>query len=117
MLLNTKILAIYREDENMNASVKLLEDKGYDVFSETCIFQAISTATEKRVDTIILDIDNLELKDIEFIDVVRKINANLFILISFSNSNREKAFKYIERGADCYILKPFYIKELFANCS
>jgi len=114
MLLNTKILAIYREDENMNASVKLLEDKGYDVFSETCIFQAISTATEKRVDTIILDIDNLELKDIEFIDVVRKINANLFILISFSNSNREKAFKYIERGADCYILKPFYIKELFA---
>ncbi len=113
MLLNTKILAIYREDENMNASVKLLEDKGYDVFSETCIFQAISTATEKRVDTIILDIDNLELKDIEFIDVVRKINANLFILISFSNSNREKAFKYIERGADCYILKPFYIKELF----
>ncbi|MHC4269077.1 MAG: ATP-binding protein [Planctomycetota bacterium] len=114
MLLNTKILAIYREDENMNASVKLLEDKGYDVFSETCIFQAISTATEKRVDTIILDIDNLELKDIEFIDVVRKTNANLFILISFSNSNREKAFKYIERGADCYILKPFYIKELFA---
>ena len=114
MLLNSKVLAIYREDENMNAAVKLLEDKGYNIFYETSVFQAISTATEKRVDTIILDIDNLELKEIEFVDVVRKINPNLFILISFSNANREKAFTYIERGADCYILKPFYIKELFA---
>ena len=43
-------------------------------FSETSVFQAISDATENRVDiNIILDIDNLELKEIEFIDVVRKI--------------------------------------------
>ncbi len=114
MLLNSKILAIYREDENTNAAVKLLEDKGCSVFYETSVFQAISTATEKSVDTIILDIDNLELREIELIDVVRKINPNLFILILFSNSNREKAYKYIERGADCYILKPYYVKELFA---
>ncbi len=83
MLLNPKILAIYREDENTNAAAKLLEDKGYKVFYETSVFQAISTVTEKSVDTIILDIDNLELKEIEFIDVVRRINPNLFILISF----------------------------------
>ena len=114
MALNLKVLAIYKEDENMHAAVKLLESKGCDVFTETSVFQAIATATENRVDTILLDIDNLELKEIEFIDVVRKINPNLFILISFSNSNRESAFKFIEQGADCYILKPFYINELFA---
>jgi signal transduction histidine kinase len=28
--------------------------------------------------------------------------------------HREKAIKYLERGADCYILKPFYLSELFA---
>ncbi len=114
MVLNPKVLVIYREDENMHAAAKLLEDKGYNIFSEISIFQAIATATNNKVDTIILDIDNLELKDIEFIDVARKINSNMFILISFSNSNRENAFKYIERGADCYILKPFHIKELFS---
>ena len=78
------------------------------IFSETSVFQAISTATDNRVDTIILDIDNLELKEIEFIDVVRKINSNLFILISFSDSNREKAFKYIEGGADNNVNATFY---------
>ena len=114
MSTNNKILAIFREDENMRAAVKLLETKGYDVFYETSVFQAIATVTESKVDVIILDIDDLELKELEFLDVVKKLNPNLFILISFCNSNREKAIKYVERGADCYILKPFYISELFA---
>jgi signal transduction histidine kinase len=114
MSINHKILAIFREDENLRAAVKLLENKGFDVVSETSVFQAIATITESKIDAIILDIDDLELKEMEFLDVAKKINPNLFILISFSNSNREKAVKSIERGADCYILKPFYINELSA---
>jgi signal transduction histidine kinase len=114
MSINKKILAVSREDENMRAAVKLLESKGYDVFFETSVFQTIATLTESKVDAIILDIDDLDLKEIEFLDVVKKINPNLFILISFCNSNREKAIKFLERGADCYILKPFYISELIA---
>ncbi len=111
---NNKVLAIFREDENMRAAVKLLETKGYDVLYEKSVFHAIATVTENKIDIIILDVDDLELKEMEFLDVVEKINPNLFILISFCNSNREKAIKYLERGADCYILKPFYISELFA---
>jgi len=114
MPINHKILAIFREDENLRAAVKLLENKGFDVVSETSVFQAIATITESKIDAIILDIDDLELKEMEFFDVARRISPNLFILISFSSSNREKAVKSIERGADCYILKPFYINELFA---
>ncbi|OHC00605.1 MAG: hypothetical protein A3G70_06370 [Planctomycetes bacterium RIFCSPLOWO2_12_FULL_39_13] len=114
MPINHKILAIFREDENLRAAVKLLENKGFDVVSETSVFQAIATIAESKIDAIILDIDDLELKEMEFFDVVKRINPNLFILISFSSSNREKAVKSIERGADCYILKPFYINELFA---
>ncbi len=114
MSINKKILAVSREDENMRAAVKLLESKGYDVFFETSVFQTIATLTESKVDAIILDIDDLDFKEMEFLDVVKKINPNLFILISFCNSNREKAIKFLERGADCYILKPFYISELIA---
>ncbi len=117
MILNLKVLAIYKEDENMDVSCKLLESKGCSVFTETSVFQAIATATERKVDVIILDIDDLELKEIEFIDVVKKISPNLIVLISFSASNRKRAFKYIECGADCYILKPFYINELFVIIS
>jgi len=114
MSINNKVLAIFREDENMRAAVKLLETRGYDVLCETSVFHAIATVTESKVEIIILDVDDLGLKEMEFLDVVKKINPNLFILLSFCNSNREKAIKYIERGADCYILKPFYISELFA---
>ena len=117
MSINHKILAIFREDENLRAAVKLLENKGFVVVSETSVFQAIATITESKIDAIILDIDDLELKEMEFLNVAKKINPNLFILISFSNSNREKAVKSIERGADGYILKPFYINELFAIIS
>ncbi len=42
---NLKVLAIYKEDENMYAAVKFLEKEGYDVFPETSVFQAIATAT------------------------------------------------------------------------
>ena len=117
MLTNNKILAVSREDENMRAAITLLESKGYDVFFETSVFQAIATNTASKIDVIILDIDDLDLKELEFLDVVKKTNPNLFILISFSNSNREKANKYLERGADCYILKPFYLSELVAMIS
>ena len=114
MSINHKILAVFREDENMRAAVKLLENKGYNVFTETSVFQAIATVAGSRMDVIILDIDDLELKEMEFFDAARKINPKLFILISFSYANREKAIKSLERGADCYILKPFYINELLA---
>ena len=110
-----KILVVFREDENMKASVELLAKKGYAVFSETSIFQAVATLAERKADVIVLDIDDLELKEMEFFEVVKKINPNLFILISFSFVNREKAIKSLESGADCYILKPFYINELLAT--
>ncbi len=107
-----KIIVVFREDENMKAAVELLAKKGYTVFSETSIFQAIATLAERKADVIVLDIDDLELKEMEFFDVVKKINPNLFILISFSLVNRERAIKSLESGADCYMLKPFYINEL-----
>ncbi len=107
-----KIVVVFREDENMKAAVELLTKKGCAVISETNIFQALATLAERKADVIILDIDELELKEMEFFDVVKKINPNLFILISFSSVNREKAIKFLESGADCYILKPFYINEL-----
>jgi signal transduction histidine kinase len=112
-----KILIVSREDENMKAAMKLLAMKDYDVLSETSIFQAIATLAGKKADVIVLDIDDLELKEMEFFNVVKKINPNLFILISFSFVNREKAIKSLESGADCYILKPFYINELLAIVS
>jgi signal transduction histidine kinase len=107
-----EILAVFKEDENMKAAVELLAKKGYNVFSETSMFLAIATLAERKVDVIILDIDDLELKEMEFFDVVRKFNPNLSILISCSFINRDKAVKSLEGGADSYILKPFYINEL-----
>ena len=81
MSTNNKILAIFREDENMRAAVKLLETNGYDVFYEISVFQAIATVTESKVDVIILDIDDLELKELDLLLLELNLIHSLHTLI------------------------------------
>lgn len=112
MTTNSGILAVFKKDENMKMVVDLLAKRGYDVSTKESAFQAMAVVIERRADVVILDIDDLELKEMEFFDTAKKINPNLFILISCSHVNRGKAIKSLERGADFYISKPVYMNEL-----
>lgn len=112
MKTNSGILAVFKKDENMKVVVDLLEKRGYDVSTKESAVQAMAAVTEKKAGVVILDIDDLELKEMEFFDIAKKINPNLFILISCSRVNRGKAIKSLERGADFYIPKPVYMNEL-----
>ncbi len=113
MMSNSEILAVFKEDESMKAVMGFLAEKGYGILHETSLFQALVTITEKKVDLIILDIDDMELKEMEFFDVVKRIDPCISILILYFGVNHEKAIKSLERGADNYILKPIYAYELF----
>ncbi len=113
MMANSGILAVFKEDESMKAATDSLARKGYGILHETSLFQALVTIIEKKIELIILDIDDLELKEMEFFDIVKRINPNVFILISYFGVNRAKAIKSLERGADSYIIKPIYTDEIF----
>lgn len=112
MTTDTEILAVFKEDESIKIAVESLAEKGHSILRETSILHALVTIIEKKTDLIILDIDDLELREMEFFDIVKKFNPNLFILITCSHINQEKAIRSLESGADYYILKPVYVNEL-----
>lgn len=109
---NPTILAVYENDTNMKMAVDLLSKEGYTIFSESNLFRAVATIAEKKIDLVILDIDDIGNKEMQFIDAAREINPGVRILVSFSIGNREKATKALEQGASSYILKPLSLSEL-----
>lgn len=96
----------------MKMAVNLLSKEGYTIFSESNLFRAISMIAEKKIDLVILDIDDIGNKEMQFIDAAREIKPGIRILVSFSIGNREKATKALEQGASSYILKPLSLSEL-----
>jgi hypothetical protein len=79
MSINFKVLAVFKEDENMRVAVKLLEKKEYDAFHETSVFQ-LNTAS--KIDAIIHKQKSLEThKSIErlALRIVQEINNPLTI--------------------------------------
>ncbi|HLG31065.1 MAG TPA: histidine kinase dimerization/phospho-acceptor domain-containing protein, partial [Candidatus Brocadiales bacterium] len=106
------ILAVYENDTNMKMAVDLLSKEGYTIFSESNLFSAVVKVVEKKIDMIIIDLDDIGSKEMQFFDAAREINPNIDILVSFSIGNREKATKALEQGAGAYILKPLSLSEL-----
>lgn len=106
------ILAVYENDTNIKMAVDLLSKEGYTVFSEHNLFCAVAMIVEKKIEMIILDVDNIGNKEMQFIDAVREINPGVRILVSFSIGNRDKAAKALEQGASSYLLKPLSLSEL-----
>ncbi len=106
------ILAVYENDTNMKMAVDLLSKEGYTVFSEHNLFSAVAMIVEKKIEMIILDVDDIGNKEMQFIDAVREINPGVRILVSFSIGNRDKAAKALEQGASSYLLKPLSLSEL-----
>lgn len=112
MSLKPTILAVYENDTNMKMAVDLLSKEGYTVFSEPNLFCAVAWIVEKKIDVIILDIDDIGSKEMQFFDAAKELNPSICILVSFSIGNREKATKALEQGASSYILKPISLSEL-----
>ena len=109
---NPTILAIYENDTNMKMAVDLLAKEGFAIFSESNLFCAVAMIVEKKIDIIILDVDDIGSKEMQFFNAAREINPGIRILVSFSVGNREKATKALESGANSYILKPLSLSEL-----
>jgi signal transduction histidine kinase len=96
----------------MKMAVDLLSKEGYTVFSESNLFKVVAMIVEKKIDMIIVDIDDIGSKEMQFFDTAREINPGIRILVSFSIENRDKAAKALEQGAGSYILKPLSLSEL-----
>ena len=110
----TTILALFGDEEETGAARAALADRGFEVTSAPSVFAAIAAFTKKSTDVLLVDMDAVEERDLEFIEIARSQHPEVFVLAVFSLKMRERALEALKRGADASLLKPFYPGELCA---
>lgn len=107
-----QIVAIYGRDANLDAALEVLREQGHSVRRSDNLYRAIALAAPEPFDVVVVDVDDLEPKEFSFFEVLREQAPSAYVLLTFSLSHRDKALRAIEKGANAYVLKPFYIDEL-----
>jgi len=87
---------------------------GYDVDEAEDGINAIKIFRRREYDAIILDVF---LPELDGIDVVRQIRKKSGVPVIFltAKSREHERLAGFEAGADDYVIKPFYVSELFAR--
>lgn len=115
-----RILAVL--DKDSSAYLDLLRKQGCQVQDAAGVYRALvavvdSSAKGHGFDVILLDVDELGGRELEFVRVAKEVNPQAKLVAFFSQAQREKAVTTLEMGADAYLLKPFYPRELVALTS
>jgi DNA-binding response OmpR family regulator len=110
-----RILLVEDEDGIAIPLVRTLEREGYDVERLAEGLPAVTVATEKKIDLVMLD---LGLPDIDGLEVCRRMRAagvNSSILILTARGGELDRVVGLDVGADDYLAKPFALAELLAR--
>ncbi|NWF64272.1 MAG: response regulator [Chloroflexi bacterium] len=113
------ILYIEDNPDNMMLVKRALEARGYVLVEALTGIVGVSTAEEKDVDLILLDIN---LPDIDGYEVARRIRASSKHTLAYTpiiaitaNALKGDAEKALAAGCDVYMSKPINIRELWAR--
>jgi CheY-like chemotaxis protein len=102
------------EEAVRQASQDLLETMGYQVFVAKDGQEATQLYKEKQdeIDIVLLDIVMPNMGGREAYEALKKINADVKVLLLSGYSIDGLATEILERGANAFIQKPFSMKEL-----
>ena len=107
----TIILATNAPDE-FEPAVSLLATKGIDVRLVKGTYRLAAGFATDPTDTVVLDLENLQQKDLEVIQILREFKPSVGIVTVTGPSQHDLAASSLCRGADIYLLKPFSGLEL-----
>lgn len=108
-------ILLVEDDERLRRALALtLRARGYEVTDVSTGRAALDEAGRRRVDVVILD---LGLPDVDGIEVIRAIRADLSVPIVVLSARRDESDKVqaLDAGADDYMTKPFGVDELLAR--
>jgi DNA-binding response OmpR family regulator len=108
------ILVIDPEKGIRRALSKILRNQGFHIKEAVSGQEGLDKASTCQPDLIIL---NTELADMDGIDLTEEIRrrSGLPILIISACQDEQEIVRALDSGADDYIVKPFYPKELLAR--
>jgi signal transduction histidine kinase len=106
-----RVLLVHRQGATARGAVEVLRGEGIDVSSAENVFQAVSLFAERPADLVHLSLAEFEERDLEVLRVLRDIRPSVYVLLSFPMTLRDLAVKALARGADAYVVEPFYLGE------
>ncbi|MGD9954581.1 MAG: response regulator [Candidatus Nanopelagicales bacterium] len=108
-------LLVVEDDEQLRKALVLtLRSRGHGVTSTASGEEAVSLATARRFDVVILD---LGLPDLDGVAVIERIRASSGVPVVVLSARRDQSDKVsaLDAGADDYLTKPFGMEELLAR--
>ncbi|SHH99389.1 two-component system, OmpR family, KDP operon response regulator KdpE [Clostridium collagenovorans DSM 3089] len=111
---NTKILIIEDDKNILNFLSISLKTKGYDYMTAMTGLDGISLFLANNPDLILLDLGLPDIDGITVLEQIRESSDVPVIIVSARGQEKEKV-EALDKGADDYITKPFYIGELLAR--
>jgi DNA-binding response OmpR family regulator len=113
------IKILLAEDENSlgEGLTYNLKEEGYEVFWVKDGRAAVAAFSSENFHLILLDIMMPYLDGYEVVEVIRKTNINIPILMLTAKDQLQDKVKGLKIGADDYLTKPFHLEELLARIS
>lgn len=111
---HTCIMAVDDEQEILRLVKRTLEPEGYGVVVASNGRSALALLDEHRPDLVILDIMMPELDGFQVLNLIRQ-RSNVPVIMLTGKDEVTALRDALVLGADDYIRKPFYIRELSAR--
>ncbi len=90
----------------------ILKDEGYSVDAVENGQNAVETCKKLQFDAALIDIDLPDMKGIQLLSILKKIQPSMVKIIITGHPSIENAVKAVNEKADGYLLKPFDAVEL-----
>jgi len=107
-----KVLVIDTQNTINALHTNVFYRKNYNCEFSNSIFDTTRKLSKDNFDLITLDLDNQNNIGDNYIRTIRKLNQDIPIIVISSIQNILEKIKFIEMGADDYIVKPIYDLEI-----
>ncbi|MEE9273608.1 MAG: sigma-54 dependent transcriptional regulator [Robiginitomaculum sp.] len=109
-----EILVVEDEEDIRHLISGILEDEGYHVRDASTSAEALSEFNARKPALVIMDVwlKGSDMDGIELLDVFKKTDPNILVIIISGHGTVETAVSAIRKGAYDYIVKPFQSEKL-----
>ena len=92
-----------------------LESYGFEVSTAATGLDAIRKIFSEPFDGILMDLKLPELDGIQILELIRKKDRNVPVIVLTAFSNHQQAVEALAKGANDYLIKPFDVRDLKAK--
>ncbi|GAX59080.1 response regulator containing cheY-like receiver, AAA-type ATPase [Candidatus Scalindua japonica] len=113
MVLTNKTILIIDDDESLRRVLEYnLSNKGYRLLLASNGEEALNIFKSEDVDVVVTDIKMDKMDGLELLEEVKRLNANVLVIMMTAHGSIETAVNAMKLGAYDYITKPFDRDEL-----